>query len=134
MISELASDRLFGLALTAVFVTVLILNALSYWTALGRQLHAEKRTCYVGQDTHVEVATLYCGHCRFNCGCAQHRSIGGNNVRSSVGYKHGKRDNLSSGRRSSAQKRQVANQASWAKLYQQWIRTQHSKSKNQNLL
>jgi hypothetical protein len=30
MISELASDRLFGLALAAVFVTVLILNALSY--------------------------------------------------------------------------------------------------------
>ena len=30
MISELASDRLFGLALTAVLVSVLILNALSY--------------------------------------------------------------------------------------------------------
>ena len=30
MISELASDRLFGLALGAVFVSVLVLNAMSY--------------------------------------------------------------------------------------------------------
>jgi hypothetical protein len=30
MISELANDRLFGLALGAVFVSVLILNAISY--------------------------------------------------------------------------------------------------------
>jgi hypothetical protein len=30
MISELANDRLFGLVLGAVFVSVLVLNALSY--------------------------------------------------------------------------------------------------------
>jgi len=30
MISELANDRLFGLALGAIFVSVLILNAMSY--------------------------------------------------------------------------------------------------------
>jgi hypothetical protein len=30
MINELASDRLFGLALSAVFVSVLILNAMAY--------------------------------------------------------------------------------------------------------
>ena len=30
MISELANDRLFGLVIGAVFVSVLILNALSY--------------------------------------------------------------------------------------------------------
>jgi len=30
MISELASDRLFGLALTAIFVSFLVLNATSY--------------------------------------------------------------------------------------------------------
>jgi len=30
MISELASDRLFGLVLTAVFVSSLILNAIAY--------------------------------------------------------------------------------------------------------
>jgi hypothetical protein len=30
MINELASDRLFGLALCAVFVSTLILNAISY--------------------------------------------------------------------------------------------------------
>ena len=30
MISELASDRLFGLALGAVFVNALILNAMSF--------------------------------------------------------------------------------------------------------
>ena len=30
MINELANDRLFGLALGAIFVSVLILNAMSY--------------------------------------------------------------------------------------------------------
>ncbi len=30
MISELSNDRLFGLVLSAVFVSVLILNAMSY--------------------------------------------------------------------------------------------------------
>jgi hypothetical protein len=30
MISELSNDRIFGLALGAVFVSVLILNAMSY--------------------------------------------------------------------------------------------------------
>ena len=30
MISEISSDRLFGLVLTAIFVSALILNAVSY--------------------------------------------------------------------------------------------------------